>query len=189
MSLPVTLLRRRVKASPIMKLRLLLLMWVSGVCICTKAQQGKISPVPGNIVANRPDGFIMMQTDSVVSRRFDQQYYLRKSRIHTINGLVLFAGGSVMSAFGAKNGNSVGFGPQNRHGGQNQYERVSSANLAFTGIVMMAGSIPYFISALRNKDKAGLKLTSQRNLVCAGNKGYKKVTSITYCIPLGRAAR
>jgi hypothetical protein len=169
-----------------MKLHLLLFMWVSGICICTKAQQGKIVPVANSVAGNRPDGF-MLQKDSSVTRIPDQQYYLRKSRIHTINGLVLFAGGSVMSALGARNESTVGFATQNLHGQPNKYERVSSANLAVTGIVMMAGSIPYFISALRNKNKAGLKITSQRNLVCAGNKGYKKVTSITYCIPLGKA--
>ena len=64
--------------------------------------------------------------------------------------------------------------------------KICAAKLALTGFFLMAGNIPYIIKSLRSPDKSGIKLTSQKSRIAAGNKGYKKVSSLTFAIPLAR---
>ena len=65
-------------------------------------------------------------------------------------------------------------------------DKLCAAKVAFTGFLLLAGNIPYYIRSLRTPDKSGLKLTSQKSRIAAGNKGFKRVTGFTFAVPLAR---
>ncbi len=185
-----------------MKIRILFLCWICGICFGSKGQDFKkpaavtdSSALPAainnysNIPLHSRLSSQKIDYDSLQTSFNLNAYYLQKSRAHNINAFVLMAGGSMMSAVGIRNGMMGAYNTMERPEpgkGQNNYERISANRLALTGLVMMAGSIPYFISALKNKNKAGLKLTSQKNNFGTSNKACKGVTSLTFSIPLGR---
>lgn len=118
----------------------------------------------------------------------DPAYYLQKSKVQKRNGLLLVTGGSVLSLLGIKNrlDNTGSFSLKNSSFYTNENAYTAFSRIAITGVIMMAGSIPYFISALKNKYKAGLKLTCQKNSFGASNKASKKVIGLTYAIPIGK---
>lgn len=126
--------------------------------------------------------------DSLRATFYNNDYYLQRSRNQQLNGFVLMAGGSLISAIGIRNGlnRGINFKDDTNHGDEYKFEKISCTRLAVTGLVLMAGSIPYFISALRNKNKVGLKLTCQKTSFGASPKACKKVTSLTFGIPIGR---
>ena len=168
-----------------MKIRILLLLGFTIIGFCTMAQ---ISTDVANVTANpvRIRAINFNNNDSLYKLLKDQQYYLQKSRSQTINGIVLMAGGSVISAVGIGYGAGNYLGTNNDpHNAAAKYEKICGAKLALTGLAMMAGSIPYFIQALKNKDK-GLKLTCQKTTFGSCNKDYKKVTSLTFSFPIGK---
>ena len=68
----------------------------------------------------------------------------------------------------------------------NTTESCNYTKLAFTGLVMIAGSIPYFLNAIKSKKLAGLKLACQKTTFGANNKACKKVTGLTFAIPIGK---
>jgi len=185
-----------------MKIRILFLCWMCGICFGIKGQDFKMpavatdsSALPAPIynysynslqknLSAQKIGYDSLQTSLNLNA-----LYLQKSRAHQINAFVLMAGGSMMSAVGIRNGIMATYNTMEREGPgkeQNNYQRFSGNRMALTGLVMMAGSIPYFISALKNKNKAGLKFTSQKNSFGTNHKACKGVTSLTYAIPLGR---
>ena len=66
-----------------------------------------------------------------------------------------------------------------------KYENLLPKRKAVTGLMMMAGSIPYLIMALQTKHK-GLTLCSQKTTYGSFNKARKKVTGITFSVPIGK---
>lgn len=118
----------------------------------------------------------------------DDADYLQKSKLQKVNGLLLITGGSVMRFLSNparwEIPGNVSFVKSALN--QNNYENNSGSRLALTGPVMMAGSIPYFIASLKNKKIAGIQLVCQKTSFGASNKARKKVTGITYSIPLGK---
>lgn len=143
-----------------------------------------LSPVTTSNFCNSP----MMSDSSMGATFYDNAYYLQKSRAQQFNGLVLMAGGSFIGAMGIRNElNRIFYETEDAKSGNDyKMEKLSYTKLAVTGLVLMAGSIPYFISALRNKNKVGLKLTCQKTSFGASPKACKKVTSLTFGIPIGR---
>jgi hypothetical protein len=53
-----------------------------------------------------------------------------------------------------------------------------------TGFALVARTIPYFLKAIRNK--AGLRFCCQKTTFGTLNKARKKVTGITFAIPIGK---
>ena len=64
--------------------------------------------------------------------------------------------------------------------------KLCAAKIALTSFALMAGNIPYLLKSLRSPDKSGIKLTSQKGRIAAGNKGFKRVTGLTFAVPLAR---
>lgn len=124
----------------------------------------------------------------LISPVYDPAYYLQKSKAQKINGLVLITGGSLLGFLGTRSGwkNKGGYALRSGSFRSIEHEYTACSRVAITGMIMMAGSIPYFISALKNKYKAGLKLTCQKNSFGASNKASKKVIGLTYAIPIGK---
>ena len=179
-----------------MKILLLLCLLVCFACTLLKAQSRR--PGPGNTPQKQlprnvygPQSLLavtfMQKTgaDSLGSVVYNNQYYLQKSRVQRINGLVLMAGGSVIGAFGMRN-NSIYPGSSATKDPLSANEIREQRTLGITSLVMMAGSISYFVSSLINRNKAGLKLTSQKTSFGSSNKACKKVTSLTFAIPIGK---
>ena len=117
----------------------------------------------------------------------DPAYYLQKSKTQQLNGLVLITGGSLISFFGTRTALNISNYPLtknpfpvNGNGGN------ASLRIALTGLVMMAGSIPYFLYSLKNKKIAGLKLTCQKTSFGTSARACKKVTGLTFAIPIGK---
>lgn len=125
--------------------------------------------------------------DSTGRHLADQVNYIQRSRAHQLNGLVLFASGSIIGVSGIRSSN-YGYNILNKYpenNAVNTNERLSATRQTLTGLAMIAGSIPYFISALKNRSK-GLKLTSQRTTAGCSNKASKGITSLTFCVPIGK---
>ncbi|MEO6229841.1 MAG: hypothetical protein ABJB11_14055 [Ferruginibacter sp.] len=129
-----------------------------------------------------------MMIDSLATKPYNNAWYLQKSRAQQFNGIVLIAGGSLIGAMGLHYGFNHIYDEMDdiKNGNDYKFEKSSCTRLAVTGLVLIAGSIPYFISALRNKNKVGLKLTCQKTSFGASAKACKKVTSLTFGIPIGR---
>ncbi|MDO9373083.1 MAG: hypothetical protein Q7T76_01630 [Ferruginibacter sp.] len=170
-----------------MKIFLFLLVWVPGSCCLCKAQEKQQrSPegsrtndgnqIPTSIIPNSPDKNIPPQAST------DQ------GPIHTFKGGTFFSEMPVMSMLmeNVKKPVTYGVMAPGRPQPQVKLGKICAAKVALTGFVLLAGNIPYFIKSLRNDDKTGLKLTSQRGRIAAGNKGFKRVTSLTFAIPLAR---
>ncbi len=109
----------------------------------------------------------------------------QKSRSQQINGLALFTGGSVMGWLGLRY-YGKDWKKTAASGQFNNLNATAAGKLAITGLVMMAGSIPYFICALKNKHKAGFKLSCQKTSIGVNNRACRKVTGITYAIQIGK---
>ncbi|MEO6732390.1 MAG: hypothetical protein ABIN01_14325 [Ferruginibacter sp.] len=156
--------------------------------ICTNTYGQNLSSKAVQTEAIDPATLVANNIKKFTPPAFDHSYYLQKSKAQKINGLVLITGGSVMSLLGIRSvldvSQSHSFTKDNLNTSFN--ENIAYSRIAITGLVMMAGSIPYFISALKNKKVAGLKLTCQKTSFGASNKARQKVTGITFSIPIGK---
>lgn len=178
-----------------MKITFLLIVWLVIVCAGTYGQKSSgfilAASEPASVPLITPT-YLNAPTSVVPEEKaeasdFNKAYYLQKSLTQKINGLVLFTGGSVIGYLGIKSG--LEFSKDfslSKNLFRNQYENSGSCRMALTGLVLVAGSIPYFIYSLKNKNKAGLKLTCQKTSFGTTNKAYKKVTGLTFAFPLGQ---
>ena len=118
---------------------------------------------------------------------YDYNYYLKKSKTQSMSGIVLITSGTLMRMLGNRYSSDLFSGNSAKSPlYPNKNENFNCSGLALTGLIMMAGSIPYFIYALKNKKIAGLKFTCQKTSCGPSNKTYKKVTGLTFAIPLGK---
>jgi hypothetical protein len=150
-----------------------------------KEANEKLDPTPGNnFISPQKKG----NTDKLTTPFNYHAYYLQKSKIQKLKGIVLVSGGSLASFFGIRSGLNV----YNDHSlsnnplfnNRNKYS--NGAGLALTGLFMVAGSIPYFLNSFKYKKMAVLKLTCQKTSFGASNKSCKKVTGLTFSIPVGK---
>ena len=94
-------------------------------------------------------------------------------------------GSSVITASG-RNGLADNYFSSKNAGRSNwKYENLLPKRKTVTGLMMIAGSIPYLIMALQTKHK-GLTLCSQKTTYGSFNKARKKVTGITFSVPIGK---
>jgi len=75
--------------------------------------------------------------------------------------------------------------PKNAERPKWKYENLIPKRAAVSGLMLIASSIPYLIMALQTKHK-GLRLCSQKTTYGSLNKASKKVTGITFSIPIGK---
>jgi hypothetical protein len=96
------------------------------------------------------------------------------------------ASGSSIRARGGRKGLTDNYFSSKNVGLSNwKYENLLPKRKTATGLMMMAGSIPYLIMALQTKHK-GLSLCSQKTTYGSFNKARKKVTGITFSVPIGK---
>jgi hypothetical protein len=173
-----------------MKTGILLILCLISICFNVYGQNEEIAANEKLRVATGRDPITHQEitnADKFTTPVYDQAHFLQKSKTQKSNGLVLLTGGSVISFFGISsrldisNGDSFINSPF--HSNRDQYTTYSG--LALTGLVMMAGSIAYFINSWKNKNKAGLKFTCQKTSFGAPNKALKKVSGLTFSIPIG----
>ncbi len=182
-----------------MKTFILLIVWLAGTSIHSHGQQLKEDVINCSIIepqAGSPEQIsqppaILVPVVSTLSpysnATLPNVYYLKKSLSQKINGLVLFTGGSLVGYLGIRSGMDMPGNSFSKNPFQpGSIDNNSSYKMALTGLVLMAGSIPYFIHSMKNKHKAGLKLTCQKTAFGASNKACKKVTGLTFAIPLGK---
>lgn len=185
-----------------MKTCILLMVWLICVCIKTHAQNSRglliteeakeenTSAKTGvvSLEPNSPVSPIITNNTQLPATNYDQAYFVQKSKAQKLNGVVLLTGGSVMSLLGIRsimdvpNGYTLAKNPRQ----VNLFENNSHSRLALTGLVMIAGSIPYFLNAIKNKKLAGLKLACQKTFIGTNKKACRKVTGITFAIPIGK---
>lgn len=131
-------------------------------------------------------------SDSLRLPRYNNQFNPQTNRLQRMKAIMLFTSGSIISAVG------IGHGIKGNHniidkitpaGQEAKYDNRSYNRLALTGLVIIAGSIPCLINALKNKHKTGLKLTSQQTTFGYAHKRGKQITSLTYSIPFGHKSR
>ncbi|MEP7107238.1 MAG: hypothetical protein ABI760_04635 [Ferruginibacter sp.] len=175
-----------------MKTGILLSLWFAITCVPACGQNFSITSIPNDKreSVSRQDSISphkITQVNKLTRPEFALLYYLQKSKVQKINGLVLITGGSFMSFLGIRSGldisKSISFRKSLFQANSNEFNTYS--RLALTGLVIMAGSIPYFINSLKNKKIAGLKLTCQKTSFGAANKACKKVTGLTFSVPIG----
>lgn len=185
-----------------MKTCILLMVWLICVCIKTHAQncgglliteevkEENTSAKTGlvSLEANSPLSQIITNNTQQPSANYDQAYFVQKSKTQKLNGVVLLTGGSVMSILGIRSimdvPNRYTFAKDPRQ--VNLFENNHYSRLALTGLVMIAGSIPYFLNALKNRKLVGIKLACQKTFVGTNRKACRKVTGITFAIPIGK---
>ncbi len=186
-----------------MKTCILLMVWLICVCIKTHAQNSREMSIAAEFKGeNSPTktGGVSLEINSSISpvitndtqlpaTNYDQAYFIQKSKAQKLNGMVLLTGGSVMSLLGIRSmmdvSNSIYPGSKNPLQ-VNLFETSNNSRLALTGLVMIAGSIPYFLNALKNKKLVGLKLACQKTIIGTNKKACRKVTGITFAIPIGK---
>ncbi len=186
-----------------MKTCILLMVWLICVCIKTHAQhsRGVLIAVEamGENTPTKP-GDVSLETKSPLTPisanytqlpapNYDQAYFIQKSRIQRLNGMALLTGVSVMSLLGIRSMMDISncSYPGSKNSLQvNMFETNYNSRLALTGLVMIVGSIPYFLNALKNRKPVGLKLACQKTFVGTNKKVCRKVTGVTFAIPIGK---
>lgn len=108
------------------------------------------------------------QTNS--QQDISQEFYLKKSKTQKTTAWILLGGGAILTSAGLV----IGFNEALvQFGGifTTEEEKTSNAGevLFYTGLVSMAGSIPFLIASSKNKKKAGsistsIKMESRTNI-------------------------
>ena len=186
-----------------MKICILLMVWFICVCSETHSQnskrvlsaeerKGENTPVETRVVsleARSSTSPLITNYGQLAAVNNDGTCLIQKSKTQTLNGIVLLTGGSMISLLGIRSimdvpkGSYLGLKNQLQ---VNLFENNNNSRLAITGLVMIAGSIPYFLNALKNRKLAGLKLACQKTFVGTNKKACRKVTGITFAIPIGK---
>ena len=122
--------------------------------------------IPGKIAVNEKPG---LTTGSISSQKITNTGKLTTP---------VFQGNFFALNFSKCNSFTTG----NFHSNSNKNSTYSG--LPLTGLVMVAAGISHFINFLKNKNNAGLNLACQKTSFGASNKACKKVTGITFSIPI-----
>ena len=170
-----------------MKIISFLLLWVPGaICECKAQTQRKPASQSGVAAGTNafPVAFQQTVSDSVESAR---QTATRQSCAQMLHVFNFIPGAKFMEPMCLKFEQTKLQGMwEDRQQPPVKLGKICAAKIALTSFVLMAGNIPYLIKSLRSPDKSGIKLTSQKGRIAAGNKGFKGVTGLTFAVPLAR---
>jgi len=166
-------------------------------CLTIKAQYHEVVTAgergfnehPANVDNNSATGFapeLPLATTKLIPSTLGDKYLFHENRCRYISGLVSTINGSLASTRGVQNGLAGNFSsPKNEERFKWKYENLLPKHAAVSGLMLIAGSIPYLIMALQTKHK-GLSLCSQKTTYGSFNTARKKVTGITFSIPIGK---
>ena len=170
-----------------MKIISFLLLWVPGaICECKAQTQRKPANETGVAAGTNAVPIAFQQTipDSSQSARQAAASQSCAQMMHVFN---FIPGAKFMEPMCLKmDQNKVQGMWEQRQQQPVKLGKICAAKIALTSFVLMAGNIPYLIKSLRSPDKSGIKLTSQKGRIAAGNKGFKRVTGLTFAVPLAR---
>ena len=170
-----------------MKIISFLLLWVPGaICECKGQTQRKPANEAGIAVAKNAFPIAFQQTiaDSTQSPRQAATQQSCAQMMHVFN---FIPGAKFMEPVCLKVDQDKLQGlREHREQQPVKLGKLCAAKIALTSLALMAGNIPYIIKSLRSPDKSGIKLTSQKARIAAGNKGFKRVTGLTFAVPLAR---
>ena len=170
-----------------MKIISFLLLWVPGaICEC-KAQAPRKPANDRSVTAGTnavPIAFQQTIPDSLGSAG---QAAERQTCVQMMNVFNFIPGAKFMEPMCLKmDQNKVQGMWEQRQEQPVKLGKICAAKIALTSFVLMAGNLPYLFKSLRSPDKSGIRLTSQKARIAAGNKGFKRVTGLTFAVPLAR---
>ena len=175
------------------KIFVFLFFWVPGSCCLCKAQGNEQRTITSKLAGILPTNEVLSTTDNPedINREHPpvpQSGQHQGFGASSPTGYVFIPGMPLMNT------------PSNQRNQEGRYQSmgenrpqpvvklgtICAAKVALTGFMLIAGNIPYYIRSLRTPDKTGLRLTSQKSRIAAGNKGFKRVTGLTFAVPLAR---